>query len=90
MSSYLLTVATPDGNCFKGDVVFLSLRGTEGDLAIMAGHAPFVTAVLPCTLHLETEAGEDLYGKTEGGLLAVSPEGVSLLLGSYEPVEHDS
>lgn len=89
MKTYPLTVATPDGNCFKGEVLFLSLRGSEGDLAIMAGHAPFVTAVLPCRIRIEKEENSFLCGETEGGLLTVAPEGVSLLLGSFAPVESE-
>ena len=45
MNSFHLTVSSPDGDLFGGDATFLSLRGVEGDLAIMAGHIPFVTAV---------------------------------------------
>ena len=45
MNEYHLTVSTPSGTVFDGDAVFLSLRGAGGDLAVMAGHIPFVTTV---------------------------------------------
>ena len=83
MKSYLLTVSTPDGNRFQGEVLFLSLRGAEGDLAIMADHAPFITSVLDCDVHIETADETDLYGHAEGGLLTVAPEGVTLLSGNF-------
>lgn len=44
METFKLTVSTPDGEYLKTDAVNLSLRGSEGDLAIMAGHIPFATA----------------------------------------------
>ena len=83
MRSFPLTVATPDGNCFHGEALFLSLRGVDGELAVMAGHAPFITSVLPCTVHVETEEGNHKYGQTDGGLLTVAPEGVTLLSGDF-------
>ena len=48
MKEFSLTVSSPDGNIFSGKAVFLSLRGAEGDLAVLAYHAPFVTSVQPC------------------------------------------
>ena len=35
MNTFKLTVASPDGNKFCGEVVKLDVRGTEGELAIM-------------------------------------------------------
>ena len=43
MREYNITVSSPDGNIFCGNVVAVYARGIEGDLAILAGHAPFVT-----------------------------------------------
>ena len=45
MNTFHLVISTPDGNLFDGDAAMLSLRGSEGDLAIMAGHIPFITSV---------------------------------------------
>ena len=81
--TYHLTVASPDGNLFDGDVYSLSLRGVEGELAILAGHAPFVTSVVPCTCRIEEEDGRELLGHTEGGILTVSAEGTVLLASGF-------
>ncbi len=83
MNCFHLTIASPDGNWFDGEVACLSLRGTEGDLAIMAHHVPFITAVRPGTCKLKTEDGKERAGKIEGGLLTVTPEKVTLLSGSF-------
>jgi len=84
MNTFKLRITSPDGDQFCGDVVFLSCRGTEGDLAIMAGHVPFVTAVKACTLKIETEEDEQ-YADIDGGLLSVSAEETVLLSSSYTP-----
>ncbi len=81
--TYRLTVASPDGNLFEGDVYSLSLRGVEGELAILAGHTPFVTSVVPCTCRIEEEDGTEHLGHTEGGILTVSSEGTVLLASSF-------
>ena len=87
MKTYPLTVATPDGNRFQGDAVFLSVRGVEGDLAVMAGHVPYVTSLVDCDVRIELEDGTEKTGRTEGGLLTVAPEGVTLLSGNFEWIE---
>lgn len=83
MNTYPLTISTPDGNRFRGDAVFLSLRGVEGDLAILAGHVPFVTSVAECDVCVELQDGTEKIGHTDGGLLTVAPEGVTLLSGDF-------
>lgn len=52
MKDYTLKISTPDGDAFSGSALSLSVRGTEGELGILAGHAPFVTAVVPCRCRL--------------------------------------
>ena len=47
MKAFLLKISSPEGDMFRGDIVKLCVRGTEGDLAVMAGHIPFVSYVKP-------------------------------------------
>ncbi len=83
MNTYKLTIATPDGNQFQGEVYALFVRGAEGDLAVMAGHTPFITSVKPgaCRLHLPDD--EEKSATLDSGLLTVSPDAVTLLSGSF-------
>ena len=83
MNTFELIVASPDGNIFQGQATQISLRGIEGDLAILAGHIPFITAVQPCECHIYLEDDSVKTGETDGGLLTVSSESVSLLSGSF-------
>lgn len=84
MNTFKLTVSSPDGNKFVGDVIKLDVRGTEGELAIMAGHVPFVTSLVKCPCTIWTEDGEQMSATANGGLLTVSPDGVTLLSGSFK------
>ena len=83
MNTYKLTIATPDGNRFQGEVYALYLRGAEGDLAILAGHTPFITSVQAgaCRLHLPDDS--ERAATLDGGLLTVSAQAVTLLSGSF-------
>lgn len=82
MNTFLLVISSPDGNRFEGEATGLYLRGSEGDLAVLAGHIPFVTSVLPCDCKITTEEDEKI-GHTEGGILTVSEDRVTLLSGTF-------
>ena len=79
MNTFILTISSPDGNIFQGEAVKLSVRGIEGDLAVMAGHIPFITAVKECECRIELDDGTEKTGHTDGGLLNVAKDEVILL-----------
>ena len=83
MKPFPLIIASPDGNLFDGEAVMLSLRGAEGDLAILAGHIPFMTSVKPgaCKVILPDES--ERIGELDGGILTVTENAVTLLAGSF-------
>lgn len=84
MNTFNLTISSPDGDIFKDEINMISLRGTEGDFAIMAGHIPFVTAVVECDCKLELSDNTEKTGHTKGGILSVSSIGVTFLSGSFK------
>ena len=86
MSNFKLIVCTPSGNAFEGDASMLTLRGSEGDLAILAGHIPFVTTVVKgeCKIVLPDET-EQKY-QTGTGLLSVGKDDVTLLVGTFQEI----
>ena len=83
MKPFPLIIASPDGNLFDGEAVMLSLRGAEGDLAILAGHIPVMTSVIPgsCKVILPDES--ERIGELDGGILTVTENAVTLLAGSF-------
>ncbi len=83
MNTYQLTIATPGGNKFQGEVLGLFVRGAEGDLAVFAGHVPFITSVKAgkCRLHMPDDS--EKVATLDGGLLTVSGKTVTLLSGSF-------
>lgn len=84
MSTFHLTVSSPDGNKFDGEVFKFDVRGVEGELAIMAGHIPFVTSVVkaPCTVWFDEDKKKKAV--SDGGLLTVDTDRVTFISGSFE------
>ena len=83
MSTYKLTIATPDGNQFQGEATALFLRGAEGDLAVLAGHTPFITSVQAGVCRIELPDESERTARVDGGLLTVSENKVTLLSGTF-------
>ena len=82
MNTFRLIVSTPDGASFEGSAEALFVRGSEGDLAILAGHIPFVTGVKEGVCRIKPEDGAEISAEIKGGLLSVSEGGSAVLLTS--------
>ena len=84
MKTFPLTISSPDGDLFRGEAEMLILRGTEGDLAVMAGHVPFVTAVVRGKCAVIISESERKEGTIDEGLLTVDPDQVTVLTSALE------
>ena len=84
MSTYKLTIATPDGNRFEGEAEALFVRGAEGDLAVLAGHTPFITSVKAGQCRVLLPDDTERSATLDGGLLTVGADAVTLLSGSFQ------
>ena len=82
MKEFKFVISTPEGNLYEGSIVKISLRGADGDLAVMANHTPLITSVKPCQCKIELNDGTQKVFEVERGLLSVSPEIVTLMSGS--------
>ena len=84
MNTYNLIISTPDGSVFDGEAAALIVRGTEGELAVMAGHIPFITAVKPgeCKLVLPDES--EKIATIGGGILTVQNDKTTLLCSDFK------
>ena len=78
MADLHLEFVSPERVLFSGDVDQVDLPGAEGDMGILPGHAPLVTALRPGIVTIFRS------GKREpivvfGGIAEVSPAGLSVL-----------
>ena len=83
MKPFKLVISSPDGDVFRDDIFRISLRGTEGNFAVMAGHTPFVTSVVACQVEVLIDNDTLKTGKTDGGLITVSGDMVTFISGSF-------
>jgi F-type H+-transporting ATPase subunit epsilon len=86
MTTFHFDLVSPEKLLFAGDVGQVDLPGSEGDLGVLAGHAPLVTALRPGIITVFREAG-DLRIVVNGGFAEVSPAGLTVLAEMAVPVE---
>lgn len=87
MTKFKLQIAAPDGLRYDGEAVQLSVRGIGGDLAVLAGHIPFVTALKSGECRVYVEDGEIRRANCTGGMLMVSKDCVRVLSSDFEWTE---
>ena len=83
MNKFKLQIAAPDGLRYDGEAVQLSVRGIGGDLAILAGHIPFVTALRQGDCRVYVEEGKIRHASCSGGMLMVSKDCVRVLSSDF-------
>jgi F-type H+-transporting ATPase subunit epsilon len=85
MATFHLDLVSPEKLLFAGDVGQVDLPGSEGDLGVLAGHAPLVTALRPGIIVVFREEG-DLRVVVNGGFAEVGPAGLTVLADTAVPV----
>lgn len=83
MENFHLTVLTPYGKYFGGDVEFLEVRSEKYSLGIYHDHAPLVSTVDISKMLVRTKLGETIYA-VGGGVIKIEKNKVTLLLNSIE------
>ena len=85
---YPLRVVSVERSLFEGDVEFMIANGAEGELGVLARHAPLMTILKPGPLRIqETYGGPDQVLFVGGGFLEVLPERVTVLADVAEHAE---
>jgi F-type H+-transporting ATPase subunit epsilon len=88
---YPLRVVSVERSLFEGDVEFMIANGAEGELGVLARHAPLMTILKPGPLRIqETYGGEEQVLFVGGGFLEVLPERVTVLADVAEHAEEIS
>ncbi len=72
-------IVSAEENLFSGLVEQVIAAGTEGDLGILPGHAPLLTALQPGPVRVIKQGGEQEVIYVSGGFLEVQPNVVTVL-----------
>jgi F-type H+-transporting ATPase subunit epsilon len=72
------SLVSPERELFSGLVDQVDAPGSEGDFGVLAGHAPFMTALRegPVTVH---NNGQITVYDVRGGFADVTPDGFTVL-----------
>jgi F-type H+-transporting ATPase subunit epsilon len=64
---------------WSGRASMVLARTTEGDIGILANHAPVLSVLVPGVVDLTTEDGDHVVAAVDGGFLSVAANRVSIL-----------
>jgi len=78
MAELHLEFVSPESVLFSGDVDQVDLPGAEGDMGILAGHAPLVTTLRPGIVTIFRGGAREAVVVT-GGFAEVGPAGLTVL-----------
>ena len=78
MANFHFDLVSPEKLLFAGEVGQVDLPGSEGDLGVLAGHAPLVTALRPGIIVVHRDGG-DMRVVVNGGFAEVGPAGLTVL-----------
>ncbi|TRW48722.1 F0F1 ATP synthase subunit epsilon [Aliidiomarina halalkaliphila] len=79
VSTVHLDVVSAEDRLFSGDVRSIQVTGSEGELGILPGHTPLLTALQPGMVRVVTADGEEEFFYIAGGVMEVQPESVTVL-----------
>lgn len=75
-----LTIARVDGPVFDGEVVSVTLPGTEGEMTIMADHEPLVSALKSGTVTVRPATGDTTSYSLQNGTVEVRDNHATVLI----------
>jgi F-type H+-transporting ATPase subunit epsilon len=66
---------------WSGEAEIILTRTVDGELGVMANHAPLLSVLAPGTVEIRTVEGADVVAAVDGGFLSVAANRVSILAG---------
>ena len=80
MATFQLRVVSVERSLYEGDVEFMVAPGGDGELGVLARHAPLMTILKPGALRIKPGAGgQEQVLFVGGGFLEVLPDRVTVL-----------
>ena len=77
-----LSIVSAEKAIFSGEVEMVIATGELGEIGIMPGHVPLLTAIKPGQIRVFEQGGEEQVYYVSGGMLEVQPHMVTVLADS--------
>jgi F-type H+-transporting ATPase subunit epsilon len=74
-----VALVSPEQVLYEGDAEMVICRTTDGEIAFLTGHAPFVGALGIGPVKVRPAEGEDVMAAVHGGFVEVSHDQVTIL-----------
>ena len=81
--TFHLSILTPYGHYFDGEVEFLEVRSVKYNLGILPGHVPLISTIAISKMRIKAHGREMLYA-VGGGVITITKEKTTLVLDSVE------
>jgi len=82
---FRVEIVSVESRVWAGEADMVVARTTEGELAVLAGHAPLLGQLKePSRVRVRT-GGEDVSWDVTGGFLSITEDGVTVLAENAEP-----
>ena len=72
-------LVSPERILFSGEAEMVVARTTDGEIAFLTGHAPFIGALVEGVVTIRTSEGQDELAAVHGGFVEVSDNRVTIL-----------
>ncbi len=83
--SFPFELVSPERLLFSAQVESVVIPGTEGEMTVMAHHAPTMTTLKPGVIRVRTASGQEERYVAFGGFADITPEGCTVLAESALP-----
>jgi F-type H+-transporting ATPase subunit epsilon len=89
-NAFRVEIVSVESSVWAGEAEMVVARTTEGELAVLAGHAPLLGQLKePSRVRIRTAEGGEQAWDIAGGFLSVTEDGVTVLAESAEAAHGD-
>ena len=82
--TFHLSVLTPEHEFYSGEVEMLNVSALDGELCVLAGHAPTVIGLTEGELTLRDDQGKTRWAAASDGFMTITPDETVVMLQSAE------
>lgn len=87
MATFHFDFVGPERTLYSGEVNAVQLPGIEGEMTVMAGHAPVITSLRVGVIVVTESHGSGKRIYVRGGFADIGPQGVTVLAERAAPIE---
>ena len=83
-ATFLLSILTPEHEFFRGQVQMLNVKALDGEMCVLAGHAPTVVGLTEGEIRIRDLNGQIRWAAASDGFMTVTQDETLMMLQSAE------